>query len=75
VGMFDSVYVRCNCGKDVEFQSKAGPCICAPFTLEDCPPAVGGDIIGQSQQCKCGAVTKIHGQLMLFASCGGGERT
>jgi hypothetical protein len=67
MGMFDSLYVQCVCGKQVEFQSKAGPCICAAFTLQNCPPQVGADLIGQVSVCECGHVNQIVGQLMLMA--------
>ena len=66
--MFDSLYVRCICGKEVEFQSKSGPCVGAGFTLNDCPPQVAIDLIGKSEQCAdCGHVNKIIGQVMLMA--------
>lgn len=66
MGMFDSLYVPCgNCGKSVEFQSKAGECICATYTIFDCPPAIAGDLIGQSRGCKCGAIIQVLGSVSL----------
>lgn len=54
MGMFDSLYVPCACGEEVEFQSKAGDCALERYTLSNCPPRIAGDLIGQSQTCRCG---------------------
>lgn len=68
MGMFDSLYIECrNCQRQVEFQSKAGACVCADYSLEDCPPNVAGDLIGQSETCKCGSVITLRGAVVLLA--------
>ena len=68
MGMFDSVYVTCSCGSDVEFQSKSGACACASYTLENAPFAIAADIIGSISKCgKCGDEIAIHGKVFLLA--------
>lgn len=71
MGMFDSLYVECRkCHEEIEFQSKAGDCSLHSYKLDNCPPGVAGDIIGQSQSCQCGNVVTIRGAVMLFAEQG-----
>lgn len=66
MGMFDSLYVPCgNCGTSVKFESKAGECTLAKYDIYDCPPAVAGDLIGQSCGCKCGAIIQLRGAVTL----------
>jgi hypothetical protein len=66
MGMFDSLYVPCGfCGKSLEFQSKAGECALRDYTLPDVPPAVAGDLIGESKTCTCGAKTVLEGKIIL----------
>lgn len=61
MGMFDSLYVRCQCGKDIEFQTKAGPRELKAYRLEDVPPSVAGDLNGQIEECgHCGQSYRIH---------------
>jgi hypothetical protein len=68
MGMFDSLYVTCRkCGKDVEFQSKAGECYLNRYTLENVPPAVAGDLIEQVQTCSCGNSICLRGSVTLMA--------
>lgn len=67
MGMFDSLYVECACGKQVEFQSKAGPCILNNYTIKDVPKAIAADLIGESDQCQaCGATITIRGAVSLM---------
>ena len=57
MGMFDSVYTRCpQCGKDeVEFQSKAGDCMLAHYTLYTVPAPILADIVSSIGHCHaCG---------------------
>jgi hypothetical protein len=71
MGMFDSLYVECRrCGEQVEFQSKAGDCSLRSYELSDCPPEVAGDLIGRSNQCKCGNSITIRGAVVLIAEQG-----
>lgn len=66
MGLFDSLYVPCgNCGKPVEFQSKAGECTMAKYDIYDCPPAIAGDLIGQACGCTCGAIIQLQGSVSL----------
>lgn len=62
MGMFDSLYVPCpDCEAPVEFQSKAGECILARFTLRDVPLKIAIDLEGQTAMCqKCGRVVEIR---------------
>lgn len=55
MGMFDSLMVPCpKCGAMVEFQSKAGECILAEYTIEDCPIVILADLMGEKEKCACG---------------------
>lgn len=67
MGMFDSMYVKCKCGREVEFQSKAGDCGLHKYTIDDCPAAIAGDLIGQSCGCKCGKIVQLRGHVTLLA--------
>lgn len=61
MGMFDSVYVECpKCGKEVEFQSKAGDCELKRFHPDSVPPEVAVDLSGDSQQCECGTTITLE---------------
>jgi hypothetical protein len=59
MGMFDTVWVPCaNCGKLLDYQSKAGPCEMNEYTLDTAPPRVQGDLAGEELACvACGNVT------------------
>jgi hypothetical protein len=67
MGMFDSLYVDCKCGEKVEFQSKRGDCALHEYSLQDCPPNIAGDLVGQSERCKCGCVITLRGAVVLLA--------
>ena len=60
MGMYDSVMVKCfNCGKNVEFQSKAGKCRLDKFLVRKVPTEIAIDLHGTIEVCKkCG--TKIQ---------------
>lgn len=67
MGLFDSVYVKCKCGEDIEFQSKAGESYMASYTLENAPNAIKGDLVDRSESCqKCGEPTTIRGHFHLY---------
>lgn len=67
MGMFDSLYVKCRkCRENVEFQSKAGDCSMNSYSLTTIPANVAGDLIGESQACKCGNVISLRGAVMLI---------
>ena len=59
MGVFDSVMIRCFCGEEVEFQSKAGECLLETFKIRNVPPAIAVDLDGKTERCKCGKTIKI----------------
>lgn len=57
MGMFDTVTFKCPvCGRDLETQSKSGPCIlmCCDASKDEVPIDVAGDVIGEQLDCECG---------------------
>jgi len=67
MGMFDRVYIACpKCGNKIEFQSKAGVCELNEYGTSDVPASIAGDIIGDEQQCQCGAIVRIDGGFMIW---------
>jgi endogenous inhibitor of DNA gyrase (YacG/DUF329 family) len=68
MGMYDSVYVQCpQCGTDLDFQSKAGECRGAIYTLQSAPIAVLSDVLGITEKCpKCGTFVTINGTLSTW---------
>ena len=59
--MLDSVIYKCECGKEVEWQSKADDCVLANYSNMDVPVTIANDINGEIQKCKCGRYYKISG--------------
>ena len=60
MGMFDSVFAACpKCGKEVEFQSKAGDCTLKRYSASSVPPEIAQDIAGDTQACECGYVLRL----------------
>ena len=60
MGMYDCIYVECpDCGREIEFQSKAGECSCTSYTIHDVPPEIAGDINGKYAQCNCGKSVQL----------------
>jgi hypothetical protein len=53
MGLFDSVHFICpNCGyKFIEFQSKAGDCLCESYTWNEVPIEIAHDIQGEKECC------------------------
>ena len=67
MGLFDSVYVPCKCGKDVEFQSKAGDSYMASYTLENAPDPIKADLFGKSSRCQyCDEPITIRGKILVW---------
>lgn len=62
MGLYDSVLARCpKCGKDVEFQSKAGARQLNNYSANDVPPQIAEDIEGKASACHfCGEVIKLR---------------
>ena len=56
MGLFDSLIIKCpECKKELEFQSKSGPCGLYNFTKDDLPPEVGVDMADNIVKCQfCG---------------------
>lgn len=53
MGMYDSVITACpDCGDEVEFQSKAGSCIGARYSLSRVPASIAEDIHDDSVVCR-----------------------
>lgn len=63
MGMFDSVYARCqSCGTKVEFQSKSGDCTLAEYDRHKVPKSIALALNGSSEKCSCGKwVTLSYG--------------
>lgn len=61
MGMYDSVWASCpKCATNVEFQSKAGACTLAYYTLDAVPVEIAHDINGDSERCTaCGHVLTL----------------
>ena len=67
MGLFDRVYIHCpQCGKRLEFQSKAGRCVLAEYD-EDCVPVViAKSISGDVEECpRCGTRVKAVENLCI----------
>lgn len=68
MGCYDTVYVECkNCGNRVEFQSKADYCTMSKYVLniDSIPPAIAGDLDGESRTCSCGQTITIITQTIM----------
>ena len=53
MGLFDRVMADCpNCGKPVEFQSKAGECYMNVYSVKDAPTEVLTDILNSPEYCR-----------------------
>ena len=67
MGMFDSLMVPCpKCGAKVEFQSKAGDCVMAEYTMGECPNVILADLIGGKEVCACGQEMEIAGEVDVW---------
>ena len=45
MGMFDSLFIKCpKCGKEMEWQSKSGPCCLDSYTPKNLPVDVARDL-------------------------------
>lgn len=62
MGMFDTVQVDCpNCGHELDFQSKAGPCILATYTPNNVPIEIALDLHEEYKWCpKCDEVITLR---------------
>ena len=72
MGMYDSLFVKCPCGKEIEFQSKAGDCWLIRYTIFDAPPKVAADLAGKSKQCDCGRTVDLWTQPIIVPMFSGG---
>jgi hypothetical protein len=61
MGMFDSVIEHCECGGQFEWQSKAGLCTLATFSVSTAPDVVALDLNDTTASCdRCGVSATIH---------------
>jgi len=68
MGMFDSLYITCQCEEQIEFQSKADKCLLNSYSLHDVPKSIAGDLDGQIERCpKCGRSYQIVVHMMVQA--------
>ncbi len=68
MGMFDSVYVDCECGGRAEFQSKAGECILTCYNEHDMPAEIAADLKGEYSYCdKCNAMCELFVSISVNA--------
>jgi hypothetical protein len=64
--LFDSVYVPCpDCGKQYEFQSKAGGPHLNSYTLDDAPGVILADLNGATARCDCGTTFGIYTNIQV----------
>jgi DNA-directed RNA polymerase subunit RPC12/RpoP len=53
MGMFDRVMGGCpNCGRTLEFQSKAGDCTLHTYPFDAVPPEIAKDLAGEVIMCE-----------------------
>ena len=63
--MFDTLMVACpDCGKMIEFQSKAGDCILAEYDVNNVPDEIAVDVKDDISSCECGKKVKLHVQVI-----------
>jgi len=62
MGTYDSVMAPCpKCGKEMEFQSKSGPCELKTFSLKDAPEDVLYNVNRHSPaECDCGCLFFVN---------------
>lgn len=61
MGMFDSVWIKCNCGRNIEFQSKAGDCMLYDYEFPSAPQEILLDLDNQEKTCKyCERTAILH---------------
>lgn len=67
MGMYDKVWINClNCGAQVEFQSKAGPCNLNEYDIRDVPSTIAGDLDGEVEECHiCNFKVQIYTQCII----------
>jgi len=52
MGCFDEVTIRCPaCGQIIMEQTKAGDCTMSVYALEDAPPEILADLVGETIVC------------------------
>lgn len=53
MGLFDSLYIKCpTCKRQLEFQSKSGPCCCLSFKEKNLPVDVAVGMNGDIVSCE-----------------------
>ena len=66
MGMFDSLIVKCpECKSPVEFQSKAGECMLAEYSVNNVPDEIALDLKDEVSQCEnCGYSCRLNVQVI-----------
>lgn len=65
MGLYNSLFVQCSCGKQLEFQSKAGMHECKAYYDErKLPDDIALDLDGHSQTYECGQTITIESIVM-----------
>ncbi len=60
MGCYDSVFIDCDCGDRIEFQSKRGPCDYVEYDINTMPVALAADLQDESSTCKrCGKTVTL----------------
>lgn len=76
MGSYDTVSVKCLCGKEIEFQTKSGDCTFQAYTLKEAPPIVAASLDGVSERCqRCGRTIVIDVQVVTNTQFGQPSRT
>lgn len=62
MGMFDRIWTSCpECGKPVEFQSKAGECMLHDYSRIGVPPEIAHDIDQERARCpSCNTILQLY---------------
>lgn len=70
MGMYDSVVVNCpDCGKIVEFQSKAGKCEMETYSISSVPTEIALDLDMKKETCSsCGKQIELFSGANKFTS-------
>lgn len=68
MGMFDSVFARCpNCGKQIEFQSKAGECDLSEYNIREVPVEIAADLNHKWNKETCEYCGDSYRLIFLYA--------
>lgn len=61
MGLYDTIHANCPvCSRVLTFQSKAGMCVLANFSVHSVPVVIAEDICGKSAVCECGETVTLR---------------